>query len=107
MLYRLSYGLEGRANLRAGSAAGQIRALIRAAQIGVSMTGNRRTFAMALEFRADAETAESLRARAERLRALSRVAVLPFTHAMLQGLAQQLEGEAKRAETASPDPASR
>ncbi len=64
--------------------------------------GNRRTFAMGQEFRTDAETAESLRARAERCRGLSRVASVPFAQPMLEGLAQQLEGEAKRAESAVP-----
>jgi hypothetical protein len=57
---------------------------------------------MGQEFRSDAETAESLRARAERCRGLSRVASAPFAQPMLEGLAQQLEGEAKRAESAHP-----
>ncbi|HXQ53208.1 MAG TPA: hypothetical protein VN802_19105 [Stellaceae bacterium] len=51
---------------------------------------------MSLEFRHDAETAASLIARAERCRALSRVAYLPFAAGMLLALAQQLEGEAER-----------
>ena len=60
---------------------------------------------MALEFRTDAETAESLRARAERCRGLSRLAAAPFVTTMLEGLAQQLDGEAHRAESAGPRPA--
>jgi len=59
---------------------------------------------MALEFRADAETAESLRARAERCRGLSRVAALPFAHSLLESLAEQLDGEARRTEAAAPVP---
>ena len=51
---------------------------------------------MPLEFRTDAETAASLKARAERCRGLSRVAHLPFAERMLEALAQQLEGEAER-----------
>jgi hypothetical protein len=58
---------------------------------------------MGLEFRSDAETAESLRARAERCRGLSRVAAVPFVPRMLEALAQQLDGEAKRAEAARLD----
>ncbi|HUB96612.1 MAG TPA: hypothetical protein VL993_11885 [Stellaceae bacterium] len=42
------------------------------------------------------ETAASLAARAERCRALARVAYLPLTAQMLLGLAQQLDGEAQR-----------
>ena len=42
------------------------------------------------------ETAASLAARAERCRALARVAFLPMTAQMLIGLAQQLDGEAQR-----------
>ncbi|HUK57953.1 MAG TPA: hypothetical protein VLV50_01885 [Stellaceae bacterium] len=49
----------------------------------------------------NAETAESLRARAERCRGLSRLAAAPYVHAMLEGLAQQLDGEACRAEDAA------
>ena len=59
---------------------------------------------MALEFRTDAETAESLRARAERCRGLSRLAAVPFVTTMLEGLAQQLDGEARRAEFGRPGP---
>jgi hypothetical protein len=51
-----------------------------------------------LEFRADAETAASLKARAERCRHLSRIAYVPFAERMLRALAQQLEGEAARTE---------
>jgi hypothetical protein len=51
---------------------------------------------MTLEFRTDAETAASLKARAERCRGLSRVAYVPFTARMLLALAQQLDGEAER-----------
>lgn len=51
---------------------------------------------MELEFRADAETAASLKARAERCRGLSRVAYVPFAARMLGALAQQLDGEAER-----------
>ena len=62
---------------------------------------------MKLEFRADAETAASLKARAERCRNLSRVAYVPFAARMLQALAQQLDGEAERRarQTTDPDPA--
>ena len=42
------------------------------------------------------ETAASLAARAERCRALARVAYMPMTAQMLLGLAQQLDGEALR-----------
>jgi hypothetical protein len=42
------------------------------------------------------ETAASLAARAERCRALARVAYFPLTAQMLIGLAQQLDGEAQR-----------
>ena len=42
------------------------------------------------------ETAASLAARAERCRALARVAYVPMTAQMLVGLAQQLDGEAQR-----------
>jgi len=44
----------------------------------------------------DAETAASLKARAERCRALARVAYIPLTASLLIGLAQQLDGEAQR-----------
>jgi hypothetical protein len=43
-----------------------------------------------------AETAASLNARAERCRALARVAYIPWTAKLLLGLAQQLDGEAQR-----------
>jgi hypothetical protein len=49
-----------------------------------------------LEFRADAETAASLKARAERCRHLSRIACVPFAERVLRALAQQLDGEASR-----------
>jgi hypothetical protein len=49
-----------------------------------------------LDIRCNAETAASLKARAECCRALSRVAYLPFAAGMLLSLAQQLEGEADR-----------
>ena len=54
---------------------------------------------MTPELRADAETASSLIARAQRCRALSRVAYVSFSAHMLQLLAQQLEGEAARRDT--------
>lgn len=51
---------------------------------------------MTLELEPKAETVSSLRARAERCRALSRVAPLPFAAQMLVRLAEQFEGEAAR-----------
>ncbi len=103
MLYRLSYGLLGEPRTL-GPASGPVNSAAdpRRARRRINADGNHRTFAMGLEFRADAETAESLRARAERCRALSRVAVLPFAYYMLEGLAQQLDGEARRAEAEAP-----
>jgi hypothetical protein len=55
-----------------------------------------------LEFHPNAETAASLKARAERCRHLSRIAYAPFAERMLRALAQQLEGEADRTEAALP-----
>ncbi len=62
---------------------------------------------MPTQIRPDAETAQSLRARAERCRGLSRLAAVPHVHAMLESLAQQLEGEACRAEAVAPAQAAR
>jgi hypothetical protein len=53
-----------------------------------------------LEFNPHAETAASLKARAERCRHLSRIAYVPFAERMLRALAQQLDGEAARTEAA-------
>jgi hypothetical protein len=50
------------------------------------------------------QTAQSLRARAERCRALARVARLPFAAQMLERLAEQFEGEAARALAPAPQP---
>ena len=55
---------------------------------------------MTLDVHPHAETAASLKARAERCRHLSRIAYVPFAERMLRALAQQLEGEADRTETA-------
>jgi hypothetical protein len=49
-----------------------------------------------MEFDPTKETAASLRARAERCRALARVARLPFAAQMLERLAEQFDGEAAR-----------
>ena len=68
--------------------------LIRAAAAGVLVVDREGIEAMAQE--TDAETAASLAVRAERCRALARVAYLPMTAQMLVGLAQQLDGEAQR-----------
>jgi hypothetical protein len=59
---------------------------------------------MTMETRQDkeAEKASSLKARAERCRELARVASSPFAARMLQGLAQQLDGEAARATPGAP-----
>jgi hypothetical protein len=54
------------------------------------------TIAMALEDHKDAETAAALKVWAARWRALSRVAWGPSVVRVLEGLAQQLDGEAGR-----------
>ncbi|MGH7091035.1 MAG: hypothetical protein ACREFQ_19215 [Stellaceae bacterium] len=55
------------------------------------------------ELEAKAETVSSLRARAERCRAMARLAPLPFAAQMLLRLAEQFEGEAQR-RAAGPNP---